>query len=76
VIGDGTRLFAFNGFQPPGPNPAWSAPGSDPTHWSVLATPGLPANLSAGFTGVDYDPDHHLLYTAVQAAGLWRMVTK
>lgn len=77
VIGDGTRLFAFDGFQPPsGPNSAWSAPYSDPTHWSTLATPGLPAKLTAGFTGIDYDPDHHLLYTAIQAEGLWRMVTK
>jgi hypothetical protein len=77
VIGDGTRLFAFDGFQPPsGPTFAWSAPYSDPTKWSVLATPGLPAKLSAGFTGIDYDPDHHLLYTSIQAEGLWRMVTK
>jgi len=77
VIGDGTRLFAFDGFQPPsGPNVAWSASYSDPTHWTNLATPGLPAKLTAGFTGVDYDLDHHVLYTAVQAAGLWRMVTK
>jgi hypothetical protein len=77
VIGDGTRLFAFDGFQPPsGPNVAWSASYTDPTHWSVLATPGLPAKLSAGFTALDYDADHHLLYTAIQAEGLWRMVTK
>jgi hypothetical protein len=77
VIGDGSRLFAFDGFQPPsGPNVAWSATYGDPTHWSVLATPGLPAKLSAGFTGVDYDSDHRLLYTAIQAEGLWRMVTK
>jgi hypothetical protein len=32
--------------------------------------------MSAGFTALDYDADHHLLYAAAQAEGLWRMVTK
>jgi hypothetical protein len=77
VIGDGTRLFAFDGFQAPsGPNVAWSASYADPTHWSLLPTPGLPAKLSGGFTAADYDADHHLMYVAAQSGGLWRMVTK
>jgi photosystem II stability/assembly factor-like uncharacterized protein len=77
VIGDGVRLFAVEGFQPPtGSKFVWTAPYADPTHWSLLATPGLPAQLSAGSNGVAYDSDHHVLYTAVQSAGLWRMVTR
>jgi hypothetical protein len=77
VIGDGTRLFGFDGFQPPsGPNVAWSAPYNDPTRWSALATPGFSNKPSSGFTSLDYDADHALLYAAAQGEGLWRMVTK
>jgi hypothetical protein len=76
VGGDGSRLYAAQGFQPPGSPYIWSAAYSDPTHWSVPATPGLPSTLSAGFTSMDVDMDHHVLYSAIQAAGLWRVVTR
>jgi hypothetical protein len=77
VIGDGERLFAIVGFYAPsGSDFVWTAPYTDPTRWTLLATPGLPSPLAAGSNGASYDTDHHVLYTANQGAGLWRTVTR
>jgi hypothetical protein len=77
VVGSSTQLFAIAGFGPP--NPAsdfiWSANLSDPTKWTLMATPGLP-KLAAGSNGADYDADHHVLYVAIQGEGMWRVVTQ
>jgi hypothetical protein len=77
VVGDSNHLFAIEGFFPPnGPDFVWTASLSNPTQWSVFATPGLPSPLSAGSNGADIDNDHHVLYVAIQGAGLWRVVTE
>jgi hypothetical protein len=77
VIGDGTNLFAVVGFQPPqDANFVWTASYASPSKWSPLATPGLPSPPVSGSNGMAYDSDHHILYTAVEAAGLWRTVTR
>jgi hypothetical protein len=75
VIGDGSRLFAFNGFQPPTGPILWTASYDDPMTWTTASTPGLPAMPVSGINEVDYEADHHVIYAAFQAAGLWRMVT-
>jgi hypothetical protein len=77
IMGDGSRLFALRGFQPPdNANFIWSAPYDHIDQWSALARPGSPDTFSAGGTDLAYDADHHLLYIAAQAAGLWRTVTQ
>ena len=44
VVGSSTQLFAIAGFGPPNPKSdfIWSANLSDPTKWSLMATPGPP----------------------------------
>jgi hypothetical protein len=75
VIGDGTRLFAIEGFYPPAGRPfVLFATYADPQTWSKVDTTGLP--LNDGANAADYDPDHHVLYVAIGPDGLWRMVTK
>ena len=54
----------------------WTATYDDPMTWSALETPGTPEKLSAGVTEIQADTDHHIIYTAAQAAGLWRVVTE
>lgn len=76
LIGDGIRLFALQGFQPPsGSNFAFSAIYTQATNWSTLATPGL-GTLVSGASAMAYDADHGLLYSAIQANGLYRTVTR
>ncbi|HEV8245759.1 MAG TPA: hypothetical protein VGP93_08320, partial [Polyangiaceae bacterium] len=76
ITGDGSRLFALRGFQPPdNANFIWSASYDDLDTWSLLDRPGSPDVFSAGGTNLAYDADHHLLYIATQAGGLWRTVT-
>lgn len=77
VIGDGTSLYAIEGFYPPSGNPfIMSATYAAPMTWTMPATPGLPSPLQAGANDADYDADHHVLYAALQGEGLWRMKTK
>jgi hypothetical protein len=73
VIGDGTRLFAgtLNN-----PQELYAAPYTDTSAWTKLATPGLPENPPQNMYVMAYDPPHHLLYGAVQAAGMFRVVTQ
>jgi hypothetical protein len=82
VIGDGVNLYAFEGFyaptvwEPAGNLFLWTAPYTNPMKWTLASTPGLPSPLTAGANDVDYDADHHVLYAAIQGAGMWRMKTR
>jgi hypothetical protein len=76
VIGDGVRLYGVVGFHPPMSSDfVYSASYNDPMTWTVMPTPGLPSPLSSGANQVDYDIDHHVLYAAIGAEGLWRIKT-
>jgi photosystem II stability/assembly factor-like uncharacterized protein len=78
MIGDGKRLYGLRGFQPPENSDfVWSASYDAPETWTLLDTPGLtPLPPVAGGTDLAVDLDHHLLYVAAQAAGLWRVRTE
>ncbi len=74
LVGDGTTMYASRGF-PWDPStvlyePFWSSPEGDGQTWTQMTSP----TLSNGGKLL-YDPDHHLLYSADQGAGLWRVVT-
>jgi hypothetical protein len=70
IKGDGTTLFAtFQ--QDTGGQPFYTAPESNPTTWTNVKTP----KMSGGGSGMDYDSDHHILYSSNYEAGLWRVVT-
>jgi hypothetical protein len=76
IVGDGANLFAVVGFQPPSTATyVYTAPYSNTSSWSSLSTPGFPASANSGANDAAYDYDHHILYTAAQAEGLWRTVT-
>jgi hypothetical protein len=76
VVGDGVSLFGFYGFYAPSsPTFAWTAGYTNPTSWSTLTTPGVPATLSAGANSAAYDSGDHIVYVAMQSQGLWRVVT-
>jgi hypothetical protein len=71
IIGDGVNLYAtFTNDS--GGQPIWSAPESDPTHWTQVKTP----TMSQGGDWLSYDPDHHVLYVSAANAGLYRVVTR
>jgi hypothetical protein len=77
VSGDGKRVFAAKGFQPPdGLDFMWSASYDNPSAWVAMPTPGLPAPLISGANWIDSDVDHHIVYSAILGAGLWRVVTE
>jgi photosystem II stability/assembly factor-like uncharacterized protein len=56
----------------------YSAPVDDPTNWSEMETPGLPplSERNQGGISMDYDFDHHILYSSNTTFGLWRMRTQ
>jgi hypothetical protein len=65
----GDRLFMgdFNG-------KAWqTASEADPTSWTPLPSPAIPAKLQ-GAAIMDYDEAHHVLYSSNFSGGLWRIV--
>jgi hypothetical protein len=70
VVGDGRTLFGGVQFCG-GIACYYTAPESDPTKWTALATP---VTHQGGYL-LNYDPDHHILYSTNQTAGLWRVVT-
>jgi hypothetical protein len=51
--------------------PFYSSPETSPATWAKVMTP----TMSQGGSGMDYDPDHHILYSSNYGAGLWRVVT-
>jgi hypothetical protein len=73
VIGDGARLYTGT-IQ--NPQTISFATYADPTHWSTLATPGLPAQPPENLYTFAVDPAHHILYSTIQLAGFWRVVTQ
>jgi hypothetical protein len=74
VIGDGERLFTGYRFMDGSTTqPFFTAPASDHTKWTKLPSPNMSGQ---GPVEMRYDPQHHLLYAAAQASGLWRMVTR
>jgi hypothetical protein len=76
VTGCGDNLFAVVGFQPPSAAEVlWSASKTAPDKWMPVPADGLPSKVSSGGNWVDCDKDHKIVYSALQGAGLWRMVT-
>jgi hypothetical protein len=47
---------------------------ADPTTWTALPTPPIPAN-GEGPKSMAYDETHHLLYAANRTGGVLRIVT-
>jgi hypothetical protein len=72
IVGDGKRIFDSLRDSGSGQQPYLSAPESDPTTWTTVASP----NMAHGGVYLGYDADHHLLYSANTASGFWRMVTQ
>jgi hypothetical protein len=61
----------------------WTAPLSNPTAWTpmpdAICASGVGAydgQPCAGSNAVAYDPTHHIIYSASEHAGLWRLVTQ
>lgn len=52
----------------------WIASEKDPSKWSKLDAPGVPANAGNGGVYMAYDKGHHLLYSSNFEVGLWRIV--
>jgi hypothetical protein len=70
VMGDGKRIFAsirWNAQQP-----YFTCQEGSPMKWTPYTSP----NFGNGGTFMAYDPEHHLLYSANESAGLWRIVTQ
>jgi hypothetical protein len=78
LTGDGTRLIAVEGFQPPGDTDeiVFSATYVDPANWSPYSTRGLRLPLASGASGIEADPIHHVVYVPMQGEGLWRVRTE
>jgi hypothetical protein len=53
-------------------NPIVSAPIEDPTNWTVDTT----YTNTLGSSDLQYDLDHHILYTTSCIRGLWRVRTE
>ena len=74
MTGNGTTMWASRGFPwDPSTNlyePFWSSPESDGLTWTQMTSP----QLSNGGE-LQYDADHHLLYSSNLGAGFWRVVT-
>jgi len=70
--GDGVRIFT--GMRDSGQNqlPFFSAPAGNATPWTSLTSP----TMAHGPVKLDYEADHHILYSANTESGAWRMVTK
>jgi hypothetical protein len=72
LIGDGTRIFTSS----PRPRAAgelyYVASESDGTTWTSFTSPNIPD--AADY--LEYDADHHVLYSSNLASGVWRMVTQ
>jgi hypothetical protein len=72
AAGDGTQLFGGQRYLNGSSQPYFTSPESDGATWTPLASP----SMTAGVVFVAYDAKHHVLYSANQAAGLWRVVTR
>lgn len=70
VAGDATTLFSvkhttFN-----------TASTSDLTSWTALPSPNISDPERMQSIDLQYDPDHHLLYSVHNLGGFWRLVTQ
>jgi hypothetical protein len=73
LVGDGTTLFASNRNIASTPyEPYSSAPEGAPATWATYPSPPV----SQGGWLIQYDADHHVLYSSSEHAGFWRVVTK
>lgn len=65
---DGTKLFGSrNGYYA-------FAPLDDLSSWTELPAPAFPRPDHVVTWGLEYDPDHHILYSQNSSNGLWRLV--
>jgi hypothetical protein len=75
ITGCGNSLYAANGFQPPAGNDyIYTATFANPTAWSILPTPGMPAKMVSGANSITCDTSRNIIYVSGQASGLWRAV--
>jgi hypothetical protein len=70
VTGDGEILFVSRGAA------YHSAAVADPTKWTKLPSPPFGNPDTARSWGLEYDPEHHVLYSLNSIDGFWRMRTK
>jgi hypothetical protein len=73
IAGDGTNLYISRGdFMPDAPyHPCSIAKESDPATWTDFG-----GQLMAAGGKLQYDPEHHILYSSNSNAGFWRVVTQ
>jgi hypothetical protein len=72
LIGDGVRIFGGVRNPGPGQQPYYVASEANGMTWTPLASPPM----TSGPVWLQYDADHHTLYSANANGGLWRMVTR
>jgi hypothetical protein len=70
IFDDGVRLYASRDDSTG--QPYRTAPLGNPAVWTKMASP----NISRGSKMSAYDPAHHVMYTANNGAGIWRLVTR
>lgn len=71
VVSTGTTLYSGSIFTA---GSISSAPEDSPTTWTKITTPVPSSEVNGGSWQVDYDADHHVVYTANNHSGLWRLV--
>jgi hypothetical protein len=69
---DGTRIFTGMRDSAQNQLPFFAAPAAGATPWTSLPSP----TMAHGPVKLDYEADHHILYSANTDSGAWRMVTK
>jgi hypothetical protein len=73
VRGDGKRLFSSARYpDPQTQQPYFTSAESDGTKWTPLPSP----KMANGAVRLNYDTDHHVMYSANTKSGLWRVVTQ
>jgi hypothetical protein len=75
IVGDGTNLYVSMGlfaYSPPNKDWFWSSSESNPKTWVQMNNPAV----VTGAGWLDYDRDHHLLYSSNSTGGFYRVVLK
>lgn len=73
VMGDGKRIFTSIRYPQPGvTQPYFYSDEADGTNWKQMKSP----DMDHGAVYFAYDPDHHVMYSANIASGLYRFVTQ
>jgi hypothetical protein len=76
LTSDGKNMYAASGFPwnpgqgPPPYQPFYTTAESDGMAWTNMTSP-----LLSNGGQLEYDPDHHVLYSSNLDAGFWRVVT-